>query len=143
MSYPELLLSNQLCFLFHRIDLKLNELYRPQLKELGITYPQYLVLLVLWEKPALTVGELCRRLSLDTGTVSPLVRRLAALGLVEKKRDEQDERVVTVKLTAQGKALEKRARAIPQKIGSCLLKDDREHAKLKAELQELLTRLGG
>ena len=86
MSYPELLLSNQLCFLVHRLNRGITSRYRPLLAKLGLTYPQYLVLLALWERDGQGVGELCTALDLDTGTMSPLLKRLAAAGLLERRR---------------------------------------------------------
>lgn len=96
---PELLLDNQLCFLFHRITRDLTAAYRPLLTDLGLTYPQYLVMLVLWEQDGRTVGDLGRDLCLDSGTLSPLIRRLVSAGLVDKTRNPRDERQVTVHLT--------------------------------------------
>ena len=84
MTNPELLLSNQVCFLFHRIDRAIVARYKPLLTGLGLTYPQYLAMLALWERESLTVGQLCDALVLDTGTVSPMIKRLKSLGLVTK-----------------------------------------------------------
>ena len=109
MALPQLRLDNQLCFLFHRIGRELTAAYRPLLSELGLTYPQYLVMLVLWESDGLGVGEIGERLALDSATLSPLLRRMEAAGLVERVRDATDERRVTVHLTAEGRALEQRA----------------------------------
>ena len=109
MSYPELLLSNQLCFLVHRLDLAMAAKYRPVLAPLGLTYGQYLAMLALWEHRELGVGELCELLRLDSGTVSPLLKRLEAAGLVKRERRAEDERSVAVRLTSAGAALEGRA----------------------------------
>lgn len=143
MSVPELLLSNQLCFLAHRLDQAIAAKYRPLLAGLGLTYPQYLAMLALWERRELGVGELCSMLDLDTGTVSPLVKRLEAAGLVERERRTDDERAVSVRLTAAGAALEKRARAVPRALASCLLADAGDYAEMRAMLEKMLGRLGG
>ncbi|HYO20424.1 MAG TPA: MarR family transcriptional regulator, partial [Dermatophilaceae bacterium] len=109
MTLPQLQLDNQLCFLFHRISRELTAAYRPLLADLGVTYPQYLVMLVLWEDDGLGVGEIGERLSLDSGTVSPLLKRLESAGLVDRVREDADERRVSIHLTAAGRALEQRA----------------------------------
>mgnify|MGYP006395178641 FL=1 len=98
MAYEELLLSNQLCFLVYRLDREINARYRPLLAELGLTYPQYLVMLVLWEEDNLSISAVCERLKLDTGTISPLIKRLEGLKLVKRKRSKEDERSVRVML---------------------------------------------
>jgi DNA-binding MarR family transcriptional regulator len=141
MSHPELLLSNQLCFLVHRLDRAIGAQYRPILGRLSLTYPQYLAMLALWEKDALEVGQLCALLDLDTGTVSPLLKRLEAQGLVERRRRVDDERVVTVSLSPAGKALEEQAKSVPDSIASCLLAGPEEYQELKATLSGLLSRL--
>lgn len=142
MSTPELLLSNQVCFLFHRIDRAIVAKYRPLLDELGITYPQYLAMLALWEKEDLTVGQLCALLALDTGTVSPLLKRLQAAGLVHRNRGTvADERVVRVSLTTSGRALEQKARKVPGAVASCLFGSVKEYKELKRLLNDLVARL--
>jgi len=139
MALPQLRLDNQLCFLFHRIGRELTAAYRPLLSELGLTYPQYLVMLVLWESDGLGVGEIGERLALDSATLSPLLRRMEAAGLVERVRDATDERRVTVHLTAEGRALEQRAGEVPQAIAHRLVDDADDYARLK----DLLTALAG
>ena len=141
MSSTELLLSNQLCFLVHRLDREIAARYRPLLGELGLTYPQYLAMLALWEREELTIGELCGLLYLDTGTVSPLVKRLEAAGLVERRRGSDDERTVYVRLSDSGRALESRARSVPGAMASCLLAGAGEYPSLKETLTGLLSRL--
>jgi MarR family transcriptional regulator, organic hydroperoxide resistance regulator len=142
MSSPELLLSNQLCFLVHRLDQAIAAKYRPLLSELGLTYPQYLAMLALWERRSLGVGELCSMLGLDTGTVSPLVKRLEASGLVERERRTDDERAVSVRLTAAGAALEKKARSVPKALASCLLAEESDYREMRAMLEKMLSRVG-
>ncbi|NBK24072.1 MAG: MarR family transcriptional regulator [Spirochaetia bacterium] len=146
MAHPQLLLSNQLCFRFYALERELMAAYRPLLDQLGLTYAQYITLLYLWEHDKATVGELCTALSLDTGTVSPLLKRLESAKLVERRRLPSDERTVEVRLTKKGKELEEKALAIPEHIASCLLagdKDDqgRRYAQLREMLDETLGQL--
>lgn len=143
MSSPELLLSNQLCFLVHRLDREISTRYRPLLSGLGLTYPQYLAMLALWEHGELTVGELCAFLYLDTGTISPLLKRLESAGFVMRQRSPDDERSVTITLSEAGKALEEKAVRVPEAMASCLLADAGEYHSLKATLSGLITRLEG
>ncbi|MBN1836771.1 MAG: MarR family transcriptional regulator, partial [Spirochaetales bacterium] len=110
---PQLRLDNQVCFLVYSLEHKISRLYRELLRPLGVTYPQYLVLLVLWEEQRMGVAALAERLHLDTGTVSPLLKRMERAGLVTRRRSAADERSVEVSLTAKGRALEKRAAGIP------------------------------
>ena len=112
-----LLLDNQLCFALYSTSLAMTKLYKPLLEELGLTYPQYLVMLVLWEGDGLMVSELGQRLCLDSGTLTPLLKRLEASGLVSRMRDAEDERRVHIHLTAAGRRLKARAAKVP----GCLL----------------------
>ncbi|HJW23210.1 MAG TPA: MarR family transcriptional regulator [Candidatus Limnocylindrales bacterium] len=141
MSLPELRLDNQLCFLFHRISRELDAAYRPLLAELGLTYSQYLVMLVLWEGDGLGVGELGDRLQLDSGTLSPLLRRLERAGLVRRERLASDERRVTIDLTDQGRTLRDRAAGIPAAIARCLVDDAVTYEEMHAQLISLAARL--
>jgi len=121
MAHPQLLLSNQLCFRVYALEKEIMAAYRPLLDNLGLTYPQYITLLVLWEKRESTIGGICTALGLDTGTVSPVVKRLEKSGLVKRSRLPQDERTVMVSLTTAGASLESQAVAVSQEIASCLL----------------------
>lgn len=141
MAYEELLLSNQLCFLVYRLDREINARYRPLLAELGLTYPQYLVMLVLWEEDNLSISAVCERLKLDTGTISPLIKRLEGLKLVKRKRSKEDERSVRVKLTQTGSELREKARPIPAKLGSCVSLTLEEYQEFKATLENMLTKM--
>ena len=141
MSAPELLLSNQICFLVHRLDRSIVARYRPLLAELDLTYPQYLAMLALWEHEELGVKELCTLLDLDTGTVSPLLKRMEAAGYVEKRRRTDDERAVTVRLTEAGRALKDKAQGVPGALASCFLSDKEEYDSLKGTLLTLINRL--
>ena len=131
-------LDSQLCFPLYAASRKVVNLYTPHLKPLGITYTQYIMFLVLWEKDGITVGELCRRLMLDTGTVTPMLKNTEKQGLIKRTRSEEDERVVVVSLTEDGKALYKKARTIPEKIGSCVRLDKSEAVTLYKILYKLL-----
>ena len=106
-------LDRQLCFALYSSSLAMTKAYRPLLAELGITYPQYLVMLALWQQSPQGVGELSGRLSLDSGTLTPLAKRLEAMGLIARKRSEHDERNVEISLTAAGKRLRARAEPVP------------------------------
>jgi DNA-binding MarR family transcriptional regulator len=141
VTLPQLQLDNQLCFLFHRISRELNAAYRPLLADLGLTYPQYLVMLVLWEDDGLGVGEIGERLSLDSGTLSPLLRRLEANGLVRRARAADDERRVTVHLTEAGRALEVRAADVPAALAAHMVDDMTQYEQAKASLTALADRL--
>jgi DNA-binding MarR family transcriptional regulator len=118
VNRPQLLLSNQLCFLFYRAEKAIMAKYRPLLAEIGLTYPQYLTMLAMWERRAATVGELSHALTLDSGTVSPLLKRLEALGLVSRSKSNDDARSVTVSLTRAGAELEAASAKIPGKLVS-------------------------
>lgn len=141
MSAPELLLSNQLCFLVHRLDLAIAAKYRPALSRLGLTYTQYLAMLALWEHGRLGIGELCELLHLETGTVSPLVKRLESAGLVRRERGSADERAVTVGLTAKGRALEKKAATVPAALAPCLISSKADYASMRKVLEGMLKRI--
>ena len=106
-------LDHQLCFALYSASLAMTKLYKPLLNELGLTYPQYLALLVLWERDGLRVSELGERLFLDSGTLTPLLKRLEAAGLVRRERSREDERSVHIHLTADSHALKARAAAVP------------------------------
>ena len=109
-------LDEQVCFALYSASLAMTKSYRPVLDALGVTYPQYLALLALWERDGVTVSELGERLRLDSGTLTPLLKRLQVAGLVERSRSKDDERQVLVRLTAAGRALERRAQSIPQRM---------------------------
>lgn len=109
-------LDQQLCFQLYAASRAMTAIYRPKLDELGITYPQYLVMLTLWERDGRTVRDLGEELALDSGTLSPLLKRLEATGLVERTRSATDERRVEVRLTERGSALRERACDLPAEI---------------------------
>ncbi|KOX15535.1 MarR family transcriptional regulator [Nocardiopsis sp. NRRL B-16309] len=111
-----LALDNQLCFSLYAASRALTGLYRELLHDLGLTYPQYLVMLALWERDGLTVKDLSHALHLDSGTLSPLLRRMEQAGLLTRERDSDDERVVRVSATGAGRALSARAQDIPERL---------------------------
>lgn len=118
--YEQLKLSNQLCFSLYALSKEITRRYTPFLQALDLTYPQYLVMLVLWEHGEQSVGELGEKLHLDSGTLTPLLKRLQAKELVERTRSIEDERSVIIRLTNSGRALEHQAVEIPGKMGTCL-----------------------
>ena len=140
-TLPQLKLDNQLCFLFHRISRELTAAYRPLLADLGLTYPQYLVMLVLWERDGIGVGEIGERLSLDSGTLSPLLRRMEQAGLLRRVRQASDERRVTVHLTDAGRSLRDRAADVPGELAGHLVDDLVEYQQLHGRLTALADRL--
>jgi MarR family transcriptional regulator, organic hydroperoxide resistance regulator len=140
-SDPALLLDNQLCFALYSTSLAMTKLYKPLLDELGLTYPQYLVMLVLWEEDGPMVSELGERLYLDSGTLTPLLKRLEAAGLVARVRDTQDERRVHITLTAAGRKLKARAQKIPGCVRTASQCSLGELMQLKQQLRGLRDRL--
>ena len=114
MTAPRL--DDQLCFALYSASRAVTAAYRPLLTELNLTYPQYLVLLVLWEEGRANVGRLCERLHLDSGTLSPLLQRLESVGYVTRERSTDDERRVEVVLTAAGKRLQTKASRVPERL---------------------------
>ncbi|HAI76122.1 MAG TPA: MarR family transcriptional regulator [Microscillaceae bacterium] len=119
-DFAKLYLENQLCFPLYAASRLTTQIYEPYLQELGITYPQYLVLLVLWQHKSLSVNEIGHYLLLESNTLTPLLKRLEQKALLQRKRSDQDERKVLISLTAQGEALKEAAVLIPDKIISSI-----------------------
>lgn len=142
LSDQALQLDNQLCFALYSASLAMTKLYKPLLEELGLTYPQYLALLALWEQDGLAVSDLGARLFLDSGTLTPLLKRLEAAGLVSRLRDAGDERRVLIRLTADGRRLKAKALRIPACVLQATQCDLAEVRRLTRELQTLRQRLG-
>ena len=117
-EYEQLLLKNQLCFPLYACGRKIVARYTPYLKPLGLTYTQYIVLMVLWEEESVTVGQLGEKLHLDAGTLTPLLKRLEKAGYVTRKRSGEDERITNITITAEGNKLKKKCKDIPLKIAS-------------------------
>ena len=136
-----LLLDNQLCFALYSASLAMTKVYKPLLDELGLTYPQYLVMLALWERDGVAVSELGQRLRLDSGTLTPLLKRLEAAGLIARLRAVEDERRVHLTITAAGRRLRARAEKVP----SCVLQaadcSVSELVELTRQVQQLRDRL--
>lgn len=136
-----LLLDQQLCFALYAASRSFTSLYRPLLEPLGLTYPQYLVMLVLWEQDGLTVRELGQRLQLDSGTLTPLLKRLHAAGLVSRQRRKEDEREVDVRLTEAGLALRQPASDIPACLATQLHLSLDQMQHLRDELKRFTRQL--
>jgi DNA-binding MarR family transcriptional regulator len=138
--------DQQLCFALYSASRAMTAAYRPVLTEMNLTYPQYLVMLVLWEEAAdarsnpegrVTVGRLGERLQLDSGTLSPLLKRLEGNGFVRRERSRDDERLVDVTLTPAGRRLEDRAQCIPEELGSATGMTERQAADLRDAVRHL------
>jgi len=140
--YDELRLNNQVCFRLYSAARLMMQAYTPFLNELGITYPQYLVLMVLWEKDALPVNDIAHRLLLETNTVTPMIQRMEKQGIVTRQRGKEDKRQQIVSLTEKGRALEEQAyRIIPKGMGErlavCPLSMN-DFQKLSSELDDII-----
>jgi DNA-binding MarR family transcriptional regulator len=138
---PSAVLEDQLCFALYAASRAMTARYRPLLDAVGLTYPQYLVMMLLWEEDNQTVGQLGARLSLDSGTLSPLLKRLTTAGLVTRHRRVEDERSVAIALTDAGRALRDKAGEISEEIICALDLDREEFADLKAKLNMVTERV--
>lgn len=138
---PSLLLDEQLCFALYAASRRMTATYRPLLEALDLTYPQYLVMLVLWEQEGLTVRELGARLQLDSGTLTPLLKRLEQAGLLARRRRQSDEREVEITLTQAGRKLRERAADIPRCMADKLCMSVDAFVRLRDELKTLATQL--
>lgn len=134
-----LLLENQMCFPFYAISNAITRYYGPILKEFNLTYPQYLVLLVLWEKEGCTVTDLCDRLFLKTNTLTPLLKKLEQKKLIVKRKDELDVRKVLVFLSEEGRQLKDRAQCIPEQLIDMTKMKVEDMKKLRSLLNEMMT----
>ena len=137
-EFDPLLLDNQLCFPLYACSRKVVNMYTPYFQPLGITYTQYIVLLVLWETDGVSVRELGQRLYLDSGTLTPLLKKMEEAGFVTRERSTEDGRVVLVHLTEKGKALRHDAEQIPLRRGGCLPRTTEEAKLLHSLLHRLL-----
>jgi DNA-binding MarR family transcriptional regulator len=138
-----LLLDDQLCFALYAASRAVTQRYRPLLEDLGLTYPQYLVLLVLWEHDAVPVKEIGTALQLDYGTLTPLIKRLESLGLVRRERSVEDERTVLVSLTEAGIGLRERAAGLPAAIGEAMGLTPRQFDEARRLLRMLAQNVSG
>jgi DNA-binding MarR family transcriptional regulator len=133
--------QNQLCFAFYSMSHAFNRAYRQLLDPLGLTYPQYVVLMVLWAKDNLTVKEIGDRLFLDSGTLTPLLKRIEGMELVRRVRDKEDERQVRISLTQKGRTLQEKAKDIPHELGCMLGLTAEEASAMAQQIAQLRGRL--
>jgi DNA-binding MarR family transcriptional regulator len=136
-----LLLDQQLCFALYSTTHAMNKLYRRLLRQLGLTYPQYLVMMILWERDGLTVSEIGERLFLDSATLTPLLKRLESTGLLGRERSAQDERQVIVSLTKTGRALKRTAAEVPEAVFCAARCSPEELGAIKSRLELLRSSL--
>ncbi len=140
-ALPGIQLDEQLCFALYAASLAMTKIYRPLLAQIGLTYPQYVVLLALWECDGLTIGELGQRVALDSGTLTPLLKRMQVQGLVERTRSAADERQVLITLTRQGAELGQHGSTIQEQVACATACSDRERHDLTQALQTLRSSL--
>ena len=136
----QLCLDNQLCFPLYACARKVTGLYTPFFKPLGITYTQYIVFLALWEKDDVSVSDLCARLYLDSGTLTPLLKKMEQEGYIKRTRSASDERIVRITLTDKGREMEERAADIPMQVGRCIPLNPEEAVTLYALLSKILAK---
>ena len=138
-DYREVMkLDNQMCFPLYAAARYVTGLYTPYLKELGLTYTQYITFLVLWERDGVSVSEIGSRLMLDNGTLSPMLKKMEQAGYIERKRSSDDDRVVIVSLTKKGRDLQEKAKEIPMKVGGCIDLPPEKARELYGLLYELI-----
>ena len=144
MAYEQLKLKNQLCFPVYATSRLIIREYQPHLDKLGITYPQYLALMILWEEGEIPVNDIAKKLILNTNTITPLLKRMEQQGIITRERSKEDERKVMVKLTKKGKELEKKASKIPEKLAENLMNGSlkaEDLLKLKTDLEKIIKML--
>ncbi len=137
-KYDPLKLENQLCFPLYACSREIIKKYRPLLEKLDLTYTQYIAMMVLWEQRKLSVKELGKKLYLDSGTLTPVLKSLEAKGFVSRNRSTEDERVLMVEITKKGDALKEKAISVPQELGKCIVLSPDEAACLYKILYKLL-----
>lgn len=140
-KYDSLKLKNQLCFPFYAISREIIKLYKPALDPFHLTYTQYITMLVLWEEEEITFKKLGEKLHLDSGTLTPVLKKLEAMGLVNKYRTKEDDRVVVVELTQAGKVLKENILNVPKEVGCNIHLDKEELVQLKGLLDKLLNEM--
>ena len=138
MNYKQLKLNNQLCFPLYACAREVVKKYKPFLDEIGLTYTQYIAMMVMWEEKSVNVKELGERLFLDSGTLSPLLKKLESKGLITRERNLKDERNLTIKITQKGENLKEEAVKFPAKIAGCIDLTAEEGAFLYSVLYKLL-----
>lgn len=144
MAYEQLKLGNQLCFPVYAASRLITREYQPFLDRLGITYPQYLVLMILWEEGQMPVNDIAKKLILNTNTITPLLKRMEQQGFVRRERSGEDERKVMVQLTAKGRALQEEASLIPEKLAGRLVEGELKYddlVRLKQMLDSMIRSL--
>lgn len=137
--YDSLKLSNQLCFPLYAAAKEVIKKYKPFLNEIGLTYTQYIVMMVMWEKTSINVKTLGEALYLDSGTLTPLLKKLEAMGLINRKRSEKDERNTIVTISEKGETLKEKAEMVPKQISGCINLSEEEATTLYSLLYKLLT----
>ncbi len=137
-KYDCLKLDNQLCFPLYAASRKIVKTYTPFLKPLGLTYTQYITLMVMWEEKEVKIKDLGEKLFLDTGTLTPLLKKMEEAGLLTRKRSKEDERVVNVTITDKGMALREKCVDIPKQVGGCVKMDKKEAVALHKALDAIL-----
>ena len=146
MAYEQLKLDNQLCFPVYAASRLITREYQPFLDRLGITYPQYLVLMILWEEDGMPVNDIAKKLILNTNTITPLLKRMENQGIIKRKRSRQDERKVIVQLTAKGRELQEEAVLIPEKLAGRLVEGELnvdDLIRMKEMLDSMILSLSG
>ena len=138
-----LLLDSQLCFPLYACAREVIKRYRPFLDDIGLTYTQYIAMMVLWETPCISSRQLGRRLLLDSGTLTPVLKKLESMGYINRKRDEKDERNLILTLTEAGEALKERAALIPPQMSACIRMDPQDALQLYTLLHRLLDTMCG
>lgn len=136
-------LENQVCFALYSLAKEVTKLYHPLLKDLGLTYTQYIAMLALWERDGISVKELGARLFLDSGTLTPLLKKLEGMGLLERRRDPRDERIVVIELTPQGQSLKAKAECIPERLFCSAGVSAEEADALRVQVVEAMRKLKG
>lgn len=137
-KYNPLKLENQICFPLYAASKEVVKRYKPFLEPLGLTYTQYITMMVMWEHKELTVSKIGEYLKLDTGTLTPMLKKMETAGLVSRERSKKDEREMNVKITPTGMALRKEALKVPERIGSCINLTVEEALQLKALLEKII-----
>jgi DNA-binding MarR family transcriptional regulator len=132
-------LSEHICFKTYALSRYITGLYKPYLDEISLTYPQYLVLVVLWENGGMNIGKIGEHLQLDNGTLTPLLKRMETHELLTRTRSTEDERVVLIHLTEKGKALQEKAKHIPEAVQQCIHLNEETKTVLTAVLDEMLS----
>ena len=144
MEYEQLKLSNQLCFPLYAASRLITKEYQPHLEKLGITYPQYLVLMILWEEKESTVNEIGQKLLLNTNTITPLLKRMEVMALLKRQRSASDERKVFITLTEKGEEMQHKAAKIPEQLAEGILSENislDELLSLKEQLYKIINYL--